>query len=106
MGLFSRNGKVETNWRSKAWLISPKKIRLTILGRKAKKPMHVPPWTNQKPKPLTQKTANTTNSPKPSFLIDDTFDPSIFAESRSQVVNMRILIFVLTFQTSATYAHN
>ena len=82
MGLLSRIGKVETNWRSRAWLISPRKTKLTILGRKRKRPMQVTSETNQEHRPSTEKTVNTTHPRKSSYLIDATFDPAIFASIR------------------------
>jgi len=82
MGLFSRIGKVETNWRSRAWLISPRKTKLTIFGRKIERPMQATSGINPEHTPPTQKTVDTTYPRKSSYLIDATFDPSIFASMR------------------------
>lgn len=46
--LWSRKGKAVKAWRSRAWVIDPKKTNLTIVVRKEKPSQHVPPWIYKK----------------------------------------------------------
>jgi hypothetical protein len=46
--LFRRKGKAVKNWRSRAWVIDPKKTNLTIVVKKEKLSKHVPPWVYKK----------------------------------------------------------
>ncbi len=45
MKLFRRTGKAKKKWRGRAWLVDPRKTKLTLMTSDSTvKPKHVPPW--------------------------------------------------------------